>query len=462
LNKKWNSTLETPQRHNLWHTPNRIKRYREADPMTRVILYNPDTRSKHCMLGAIRIFSKEQGHKLIAKDPYLKRRSPARINPDTKPSSHQIMISTDGLTFRNRWENTSAGIGVWYKDSSGQNISMELKNNRADIASNSCAELGAILEALRQNEEDNLEIESDSLTSLRAICSHAEKYEDQNWSGVRNSDLLKAILINLRTRPVCMAFKWVKGHEDNYGNNRANTLANKGRESDLFMRFDDKDWIESNAMLQDSARLQALEARHIYTAILKWHTKKNTASKHQVIIDKANDRLEEAMGLCPTNEKILKSSRSLGVSPCLRDHMRCMITGRIKCRAYWSNIPNSEDRATCSACKKNQNIDIIESKIHMWTECKNNGQNLAWDTAKLIWHKTTTRTWPDVTMGLIRGATALTFEDNSSKDSERLQILISMTIWAIWKSRNKNTILDLEAVPSETRDTLKELIRDLI
>jgi len=139
-----------------------------------------------------------------------------------------------------------------------------------------------------------------------------------------------------------------------------------------------------------------------------------------------------------------------------------MITGRIKCGAYWSNIPNYEDRAICSACKKNRNIDTIESEIHMWTECENNGQNLTWDTAKLIWQKTTTRAWPDVTMGLIRGATALTFEDDSSKDSERLRILISMTIWAIWKSRNKNTILDQEAVPSETRDTLKELIRDLI
>ena len=35
-------------------------------------------------------------------------------------------------------------------------------------ASNSRAELGAILEALRQNESDD-RIESDSLTSLRAI-----------------------------------------------------------------------------------------------------------------------------------------------------------------------------------------------------------------------------------------------------------------------------------------------------
>jgi len=37
-----------------------------------------------------------------------------------------------------------------------------------------------------------------------------------------------------------------------------------------------------------------------------------------------------------------------------------------------------------------------------------------------------------------------------------------MTIWAIWKSRNKNSILDQDVAPSETREVLKELIRDLI
>ena len=150
----------------------------------------------------------------------------------------------------------------------------------------------------------------------------------------------------------------------------------------------------------------------------------NITNKHQEVIDEAKDRIEGATGLRSTNENLLKSSRSLGVSPRLRDHMRCVITGRIKCGAYWSNIPNYEDRAICSACKKARNIDIIESERHMWTECENNGQNLAWDTAKLIWQKTTTRAWPNVMMDLIRGTTALTFEDDSSKDSERLRILI--------------------------------------
>jgi len=78
---------------------------------------------------------------------------------------------------------------------------MKLTNHDLRTVSNSRAEFGAILEELRQNETDDLEIESDSLTSLRAICSHLEKYEDLNWHGIQNADLLKGILIRLRTRP---------------------------------------------------------------------------------------------------------------------------------------------------------------------------------------------------------------------------------------------------------------------
>ena len=110
---------------------------------------------------------------------------------------------------------------------------MKLENNRMRTASNSRAELGAILEALRQNEVDDLEIESDSLTSLRAICKLSERYEDINWVGFQNEDLLKGILIKLRTRNAETSFKWVKGHADDYGNNRADALADEGRNSNI-------------------------------------------------------------------------------------------------------------------------------------------------------------------------------------------------------------------------------------
>jgi len=170
-------------------------------------------------------------------------------------------------------------------------------------ASNSRAELGAILEALSQNESDDLEIESDSLTSLRAICTYADKYEDLNWSDVSKSDLLKSVLIKLRMRPARTAFKWVKGRENNYSNIRADALANAGRGSNAQMREDDEEWVENHEAIQDGARLQALDASHIQKVLLRWHTRKVTAIPHQETLDESKDRRESETGLRPTNAR---------------------------------------------------------------------------------------------------------------------------------------------------------------
>jgi len=136
--------------------------------------------------------------------------------------------------------------------------------------------------------------------------------------------------------------------------------------------------------------------------------------------------------------------------------MRCMLTGRIKCRPYWNNIPGYTERAFCSFCKKKKNIEILESEQHMWLECENNGQSLAWDMVKNTWNKATTRTWPNVSLGLIRGTAAISFKRDFNKDSERLRILISMTIWAIWKSRNCDNIALFPPFPPYS-DNLRSL-----
>ena len=125
-------------------------------------------------------------------------------------------------------------------------------------------------------------------------------------------------------------------------------------------------------------------------------------------------------------------------------------------------MPGYEDRAYCSYCKEKGLPNTIENEQHLWLECAHNGQSQAWETTRSIWGKTTSRTWPNMTTDLIRGITALSFIDDFTKDSERLRILVSMTIWAIWKSRNKNTIQNQVVTPNETRETLKELIRDII
>jgi len=221
---------------------------------------------------------------------------------------------------------------------------MKLTNHESRIASNSRAELAAILEALRQNETDDLEIESDSLTCLKAICTHSEKYKDLNWLGIQNPDLLKGIPIRLRTRPARTAFTWVKGHEENYGNNRADELANTGRITDSQTRMDEDIWIENHPALQDGARLQALGIKQIYNALVYNAlvgrlSKKNNPMKLQEILNEAKDKVEENSGLRPTNERLLKGFKTMKIPPRVKGLMRYLIIGKMKCGTYWTNIP---------------------------------------------------------------------------------------------------------------------------
>ncbi len=117
------------------------------------------------------------------------------------------------------------------------------------------AELSAILEVLRQNKVDDLIIESDLLFNLRAICIDSVKYKDQGWYGIQNADLLKGILIRLRTRPAWTEFKWVKGHdEENYGNDRADALVDIRREQNIQVAMDNNEWINGHLALQDRVR----------------------------------------------------------------------------------------------------------------------------------------------------------------------------------------------------------------
>ena len=93
---KWNPSRETPQKYDLWHTPRRLKRNKNTDPAVALVLFNPDTRSKHSLLGGIRIFSRFPGHKLERKDPFLRTRDPARADNEIEPGGGLIAVSTDG------------------------------------------------------------------------------------------------------------------------------------------------------------------------------------------------------------------------------------------------------------------------------------------------------------------------------------------------------------------------------
>ena len=58
-----------------------------------------------------------------------------------------------------------------------------------------------------------------------------------------------------------------------------------------------------------------------------------------------------------------------------------MLTGKIRCGNYWNKVPGLAGRALCAFCKKKRNIEVVETEQHMWLECNNSGQALAWETS---------------------------------------------------------------------------------
>jgi len=171
-----------------------------------------------------------------------------------------------------------------------------------------------------------------------------------------------------------------QGHEDNYRNNRAEMRA----EREVTMLLDNKDWVTNHAALQDGTRLQALGAKHSYDAVLECHPRIPLPTKYREVIEEAKNKVEEATGLCPMMERLPRGFRALRALTHLKDHMRCIVSTKLKCGTYWSNIPGYEDRAYCSFCKKKGLPDVIENGQHMWMDCENNGQTQAWETTRRI------------------------------------------------------------------------------
>jgi len=144
--------------------------------------------------------------------------------------------------------------------------------------------------------------------------------------------------------------------------NRADALSNEGRVSDIALILDNEEWPKNHSSLQDGVRLQLLDAKHTYDAVLEWQLKKPLPTTFREMIKEAKDRAEEATGLHPTTEKLLKGFKALGVPPRLKYHMRCIVYGKLKCGKYWSNIAGYENRAYCSFCRKKGRPDVTESK----------------------------------------------------------------------------------------------------
>jgi ribonuclease HI len=182
-----------------------------------LVTFDPLVTVKTNVNGCIQIFV----------DPFCSTDTPAvREQPPARGitlRNSKIVVYTDGSSLNNGSAIATCGSGVWFGENNERNIAVRPP---MEDQSNQVGEIAAVILAARAVPDFvELEIQSDSLTTIEGLTQHLEMWENRGWIGVKNSKLLRVAAYQLRKRSTPTHFQWVKGHSGNTGNEEADKLA---------------------------------------------------------------------------------------------------------------------------------------------------------------------------------------------------------------------------------------------
>jgi ribonuclease HI len=406
-----------------------------------LVTFDPLVTVKTNVNGCIQIFV----------DPFRSADTPAvREQPPARGrTSHdsKIVVYTDGSSLNNRSAIATCGSGVWFGENDERNIATRPPT---EDQSNQVGEIAAVILAARAVPDFvELEIRSDSLTTIEGLTQHLETWENRGWIGVKNSEILRVAAYQLRKRSAPTRFQWVKGHSGDTGNEEADKLAGEAA------KRPEKDNMNLEIPLEfriTGARLDSMTQALAYRAIkARKHAPKprgRTASN----VTETQDALAGYAGTPPTTQRIWRSIRHKDFRLPVKHFLYKTIHAIHKIGKYWTVIPGYEERGTCRVCGE------IETMRHILVECNIGRRKILWDLAEATWGQDEFK-WPDIGMGIIMGCGLLqppAREEVDKNDegeyarrapagrSRLMRILISETAFLIWKLRNGSTIEGIE------------------
>lgn len=130
-----------------------------------------------------------------------------------------IIANTDGSCLKNPGGKSGAGVFLQFPDGSTQSLKIGYASS-----TNQRQELLAVLMALESvGPLDRLHIRSDSLYALRGLRKHLS--DRDNRLPTANRDLWLRILPHARALGPRLSLEWVRGHNGDPGNEKADQLA---------------------------------------------------------------------------------------------------------------------------------------------------------------------------------------------------------------------------------------------
>ncbi|KAJ7828729.1 hypothetical protein B0H13DRAFT_1656087 [Mycena leptocephala] len=260
--------------------------------------------------------------------------------------------------------------------------------------------------------------------------------EDRGWIKIANKEPLRALASELKARTGLTMFE-----DGDPGTNKlelegragATLLANNGCR-DLVPR--QISFETDPAFTLRGAKLQKLTQAIAYAGIKE--RKAPVLRKSSVNnISQVITAIKNVLNYSPTSAQVWKSIRHKDFTRQVKNFLWKSLHSAHRIGAFWKHIPDCEERAICQFCNEPEDLE------HILLKCKRPGQDLVWKLAKDLWLRKHP-IWPELSLGSVLGCGLVTISDEKGRTlpgaSRLYRILISESIFVIWKIRNDSVI----------------------
>ncbi|KAJ7174703.1 ribonuclease H-like protein, partial [Mycena filopes] len=350
-----------------------------------------------------------------------------------------VTIAFGGSATNGGTADAKAGIAVFYAVGDPRNESGRLAEELEQSKAN--AELAAVVLAVQKTSNDaELKLESESDVVLKNVTRYMGRNEDRGWIGAPNKETSRALKALLRARRNRTTLAVVR----NETTTAASTLSGEAARDATAITPEIKLHVPPGLKVA-GAKLSKLTQASAYRGIKEMRNKVSRKATNKNISN-VQEELRNQYVHAPTAATIWKSIRHKDITRQIRTFLWKSMHGAHRIGKFWENIPECEDRAICGHC------DVTETFEHIMLECQRPGQKQVWRLAKEFWGKKHPQ-WPQLSLGGILGCSLAVFEDEKKRvlpaTARLYRILITESMYLIWKIRNESVIVHNGEPPAE-------------
>ncbi|KAJ7483379.1 hypothetical protein FB451DRAFT_1393485 [Mycena latifolia] len=353
------------------------------------------------------------------------------------PLDHAIhkRLFLASATKRNNGGKLITGGGLWFGAEQQENVSLRMAEDKPQSALS--AEATAAFVGVQGIPRDmTIELISSRKAVRVAMTGRLQAMEDKGWIGIADRKALSALAAVLKSRSAPTFFKEKERRDSGpelEGHTGAAQLARQGCHRPEPTNIDYV--IEPELQLR-GAKLSTLTQATAYAGI-KERKADVTRKASENNVKQVALATQHVFKRFPTTAQVWKSIRHKDFTRQTKNFFWKSLHSAHRIGTFWQHIPDCEDRGICQFCKEPEDLD------HILLRCKRPGQSQIWALAKELWLRKHP-IWPEPSLGSVLGCGLANFTDDKGRDlpgtSRLYRILVSESIFTIWKIRNESVI----------------------